>query len=174
LLTSHLNHLLQQYWCRSEPYHYVSVQDFVAAFADFEIGRLTSATLATPFPKEESNPHALVSERYGLKGYELYRAMWHREIILVCRNSFLWIFRATMVSVEFVTFVIKSGFSSFSCLLFSIFGSVSSSFCASNHLSTALESGFHVLKGAQNPRKFKRSPSLVRSPFWNFKSKTGT
>lgn len=71
----------------------------MAAFAQFEVGRLTAETLATPFPKEKSDPHALTTQRYGLKGYELYKALWHREIILVRRNSFLWVFRATMVSL---------------------------------------------------------------------------
>jgi hypothetical protein len=82
----------------------MSVQDFVDKFAKFEVGQLTAATLATPFPKEKSSPHALITERYALKPYEMYKAMWDREIILARRNSFLWIFRGTMVSFRVLGF----------------------------------------------------------------------
>ncbi|GJN12779.1 hypothetical protein PR202_ga31089 [Eleusine coracana subsp. coracana] len=66
----------KQYWARhDEPY------------------RRIAKDLAVPFDKTKSHPAALTATRYGVSNKELLKANINREILLMKRNSFVYIFR---------------------------------------------------------------------------------
>nr|CAB3473534.1 unnamed protein product [Digitaria exilis] len=84
----------KQYWMRHDkPYKYVSVKKFASAFQSFHAGRALSRELAVPFDKNKNHPAALTTSRYGVSAMELLKANIDREILLMKRNSFVYIFR---------------------------------------------------------------------------------
>ncbi|KAJ1284251.1 hypothetical protein BS78_03G190900 [Paspalum vaginatum] len=84
----------KQYWARrEEPYRFVAVKEFATAFKSFHTGRAIENELAVPFDKSKSHPAALTTTKYGVSGKELLKANIDREILLMKRNSFLYIFR---------------------------------------------------------------------------------
>lgn len=88
-----------QYWAhKDEPYSFVTVKDFVEAFQSFHVGQQLGDELANPFDKTKSNPIALTTKKYGVNRKELLRACAGREFLLMKRNSFVYIFKATQVS----------------------------------------------------------------------------
>ncbi|KAG2598998.1 ABC transporter G family member 36 [Panicum virgatum] len=84
----------KQYWARrDEPYRFVTVKEFAMAFKSFHTGRAIENELAVPFDKSKSHPAALTTTRYGVSGKELLKANIDREILLMKRNSFVYMFR---------------------------------------------------------------------------------
>ncbi|XP_048563520.1 ABC transporter G family member 36 [Triticum urartu] len=84
----------KQYWAQGdEPYRFVPVKNFVRAFQSFHTGRAIRKELAVPFDKSKSHPAALTTTRYGVSGTELLKANIDREILLMKRNSFVYMFR---------------------------------------------------------------------------------
>ena len=89
----------KQYWARlEEPYQYVSVKQLSCSFQSFRTGRAITSELAIPFDKSKSHPAALTTSRYGVSAKELLKANFDREILLLKRNSFVYIFRAFQVT----------------------------------------------------------------------------
>ncbi|TVU10999.1 hypothetical protein EJB05_44557, partial [Eragrostis curvula] len=97
----------KQYWARSdEPYIFVPAKDFAAAFKSFHTGRALANELAVPFDKSKSHPAALTSTSYRVTWKELLKANISREILLIKRNSFVYMFRVfqlTLVSLIAMT-----------------------------------------------------------------------
>lgn len=88
----------QQYWARhDQPYRYITVFEFAEAFKSCEMGRRLIAELAIPFDKSRSHPAALATNKYGVSQMELLKAFATREILLIKRNSFVYIFRILRV-----------------------------------------------------------------------------
>ena len=88
----------KQYWARHDkPYQYVSVKEFACAFLSFHAGRAVANELAVPFDKRKNHPAALTTSRYGASARELLKANIDREILLMKRNSFVYIFRTLQV-----------------------------------------------------------------------------
>ena len=89
----------EQYWANiDEPYSFVSVKEFAEAFQSVHIGRKLGDELATPFDKSSAHPAALTTEKYGVTKKELFKACISREILLMKRNSFVYIFKMFQVS----------------------------------------------------------------------------
>jgi hypothetical protein len=89
----------QQYWVRSdEPYRYVPVKKFAEAFKSFHVGLGMTNELAVPFDRSKSHPAALTTSKYGVSTKELLKAQIGREILLIKRNSFVYIYMITQVS----------------------------------------------------------------------------
>ena len=89
-----------QYWAhKEEPYSFVSVKNFAEAFQSFHIGQQLGDELANPFDKSKCHPYALTTKNYGVKKKELLKACASREFLLMKRNSFVYIFKATQVSI---------------------------------------------------------------------------
>lgn len=89
----------QQYWMRrDEPYRFVTAKEFAEAYQSFHVGRKLGDALATPYDKSKSHPAALTNEKYGLNRKELLKACTDREILLMKRNSFVYIFKLFQVS----------------------------------------------------------------------------
>ncbi|KAF6166044.1 hypothetical protein GIB67_012941 [Kingdonia uniflora] len=89
-----------QYWYnKNQPYTYVSVAEFVQSFKSFRVGQQIFMDLTTPYDKSRAHPAALVRERYGISNMELFRACFAREWLLMKRNSFVYIFKTTQLTI---------------------------------------------------------------------------
>ncbi|KAG6540832.1 hypothetical protein Mapa_017810 [Marchantia paleacea] len=95
----------QQYWAdTSRPYQFIPVAQLARAFQDHQIGKDLKSYLAEPFDKGRAQPEALVTKRYALGQWDMFRACIAREYLLMKRNSFLYIFRTCQVAfVAFLT-----------------------------------------------------------------------
>ncbi|KAJ9684813.1 hypothetical protein PVL29_017010 [Vitis rotundifolia] len=90
----------EQYWFRNnEPYKYISVPEFVQHFNFFHIGQKLSDDLGIPYNKSRTHPAALVTEKYGISNWELFKACFAREWLLMKRNSFIYIFKTTQITI---------------------------------------------------------------------------
>ncbi|MQL95669.1 hypothetical protein Taro_028335 [Colocasia esculenta] len=84
-----------QYWARhGEPYRFVPVNEFTEAFWAFRVGQDLLEELAAPLDKTKSHPAALTRSNYGVSKKELLKACIDRELLLMKRNSFVYIFRS--------------------------------------------------------------------------------
>ncbi|GLT76273.1 hypothetical protein SLA2020_479430 [Shorea laevis] len=90
----------EQYWfSKNQPYNYVSVPEFVQGFYSFHIGQQLKSDLRVPYDKSQIHPAALVTEKYGISKWELFRACFSREWLLMKRNSFVYIFKTTQITI---------------------------------------------------------------------------
>ncbi|KAF3791865.1 ABC transporter G family member 37 [Nymphaea thermarum] len=95
----------RQYWMHEEEtYRFVPVKEFSEAFHSFHIGQKLDAKLSTPFDKSKSHPAALTNSKYGVSKLELLKACFSRELLLMKRNSFVYVFKMTQLTViAFIT-----------------------------------------------------------------------
>ncbi|XVF07652.1 hypothetical protein REPUB_Repub06bG0158000 [Reevesia pubescens] len=90
----------EQYWFReNQPYKYVSVSDFVHGFSSFHIGQQLASDLRFPYDKSRIHPAALVTEKYGISNWELFKACFSREWLLMKRSSFVFIFKTFQITI---------------------------------------------------------------------------
>ncbi|XP_044473463.1 ABC transporter G family member 34-like isoform X2 [Mangifera indica] len=90
----------EQYWFRkNQPYSFVSVSDFVEGFKSFHLGQQIDLDLRVPFDKSKAHPAALVTEKYGIPNRDLFKACFAREWLLMKRNSFVYIFKTTQITI---------------------------------------------------------------------------
>lgn len=76
------------------------MKEFAEAFQSFHVGEAIRNELAVPFDKSTSHPAALKTSKYGASVRELLKANIDREILLMKRNSFVYIFKAVQVILE--------------------------------------------------------------------------
>ncbi|XP_065865883.1 pleiotropic drug resistance protein 2-like isoform X2 [Euphorbia lathyris] len=89
----------EQYWfTKNQQYRYISVSEFSKAFNSFHIGDLISQELSIPFDKSRTHPAALVKEKFGISKWELFKACYSREWLLMKRNSFIYIFKTFQIT----------------------------------------------------------------------------
>ncbi|XAR69345.1 Xenobiotic-transporting ATPase [Bertholletia excelsa] len=95
----------EQYWARrDEAYSFVPVKEFAEAFQSFHVGRKLGDDLAVPFDKAESHPAAITTNKYGVSQKELLKALISRELLLMKRNSFVYIFKLVqLIIMAFIT-----------------------------------------------------------------------
>ncbi|KAH7542900.1 hypothetical protein FEM48_Zijuj02G0124200 [Ziziphus jujuba var. spinosa] len=85
-----------QYWYHTEQHHsYVSTDMFSTKFKASSFGKKLEQELLEPHNKSHSNENALSSRVYTLSKWELLRACTAREILLMRRNSFIYVFKTT-------------------------------------------------------------------------------
>ncbi|XP_028768416.1 pleiotropic drug resistance protein 2 isoform X2 [Neltuma alba] len=90
----------EQYWFRRDkPYQYVSVPDLVDHFNKHYIGQKLYGELQIPYDQQKTHPAALVTEKYGVSRWELFKACFARECLLLKRNSFIYIFKTTQIII---------------------------------------------------------------------------
>ncbi|KAF5183388.1 pleiotropic drug resistance protein 2-like [Thalictrum thalictroides] len=90
----------EQYWFdKSLPYKYVSVDEFVQSYKSFHIGQKLLMDQRVPYDKSKAHPAALVTEKYGISHWELFKACFAREWLLTKRNSFLYIFKTAQITI---------------------------------------------------------------------------
>lgn len=90
----------EQYWFRRDiPYQYVSAPEFVAYFNKYSIGQQLHEEIQVPFDPNEAHPGALVKEKYGISKWELFKACFSREWLLMKRNYFVYIFKTFQITI---------------------------------------------------------------------------
>ncbi|TVU11000.1 hypothetical protein EJB05_44558 [Eragrostis curvula] len=90
----------KQYWTQpEESYRFVPAMEFANALKLFHTGRDIANELSVPFDKSMSHPAALTTTRYGVSGKELLKANIDREILLIKRNAFVYMFRTSQLIV---------------------------------------------------------------------------
>jgi hypothetical protein len=88
----------EQYWYRRDrPYRFVPVKQFADAFRSFHVGKSIENELKEPFDRTRSHPAALSTSKYGVSRMELLKATIDRELLLMKRNAFMYIFKAVNV-----------------------------------------------------------------------------
>lgn len=83
------------------PYRYVPVAEIAEQFTSFRVGKELDEKLATPFSKSDSHPAALVTTKFALSKWDLLKACVEREVLLMKRNRFLYIFRTCQVIIHY-------------------------------------------------------------------------
>lgn len=81
----------------NEQYKYVPVEKFVEGFQSFGVGNLLAQELAVPFDKENSHPAALSTKTYGISRAKLLRISLSWQLLLLKRNSPVFIFKFIQV-----------------------------------------------------------------------------
>ncbi|ONK61392.1 uncharacterized protein A4U43_C08F29430 [Asparagus officinalis] len=90
----------EQYWSHpQEPYHYVSVNQFREKFKASIVGHKLEEDLSKPYDKSQCHESALSFSIYSLAKWELFKACMARELLLMKRNSFVYIFKTTQLSL---------------------------------------------------------------------------
>ncbi|XP_015583835.2 ABC transporter G family member 39 isoform X3 [Ricinus communis] len=90
----------EQYWYKKDqPYSFISVPDFVQGFSSFHIGQQLASDLSVPYNKSRAHPAALVMDKYGISNWELFKACFSREWLLMKRNSFVYIFKTVQITI---------------------------------------------------------------------------
>lgn len=90
----------QQYWeNKNESYRFIPAKEFSEAFKSFHFGQRMEEELAVPFDKSRSHPASLSTKEYGLSKWNLFKACFWREMLLMRRNSFLYIFKTVQISI---------------------------------------------------------------------------
>ncbi|XVF38963.1 hypothetical protein REPUB_Repub20aG0148300 [Reevesia pubescens] len=89
-----------QYWYNKEqPYSYVSVDQFIKRFKECHIGQNLDEALSKPFHRSESHRNALSFKSYSLSKWELFKACSMRELLLMKRNSFTYVFKSVQLVI---------------------------------------------------------------------------
>ncbi|XP_058226805.1 pleiotropic drug resistance protein 1-like [Rhododendron vialii] len=98
----------KQYWARKDvPYSFVTVSQFAEAFQSFHVGQRLGDELEVPFDRTKNHPAALVTRKYGVCKKELLKACTSRELLLMKRNSFVYIFKLMHIAVmAFITMTV--------------------------------------------------------------------
>lgn len=88
----------KQYWNRpDENYGYVTVDQFCEKFKAHQAGQSLTEELSKPYDKSKCPKNSLSFSIYSLSKWELLKACVAREVLLMKRNSFIYIFKAVQV-----------------------------------------------------------------------------
>ncbi|OVA12179.1 ABC transporter-like [Macleaya cordata] len=99
----------EQYWSVPDcPYEYIPVVKFAEAFRSFHVGKSLSEQLAVPFDKHNNHPAALSTSSYGVNMAELLKTSFSWQLLLMKRNSFIYVFR--FVQLLFVALITMTVF----------------------------------------------------------------
>ncbi|GFY80937.1 pleiotropic drug resistance 4 [Actinidia rufa] len=84
----------EQYWAVPDrTYRYIPVVKFAEAFRLFHTGKNLCEELNVPFDRRYNHPAALSSSRYGMKKRELLKTSFNWQLLLMKRNSFIYVFK---------------------------------------------------------------------------------
>ncbi|KAK9920066.1 hypothetical protein M0R45_028629 [Rubus argutus] len=96
-----------QYWNRTEPHNYVSVDMLSKKFKASSFGKKLDEDHFKPFDKFQDDNNALSFSVYSLSKWELFRACSSREILLMKRNSFIYVFKTVqLIIIAFITMTV--------------------------------------------------------------------
>ena len=92
----------EQYWAdKQRPYRYISGSEFSQRFKRFHVGLQLENHLSVPFDKTRSHQAALVFSKHSVSTWELLKASFDKEWLLIKRNSFVYIFKTIQVGIIF-------------------------------------------------------------------------
>ncbi|XP_010914761.1 ABC transporter G family member 41 [Elaeis guineensis] len=90
----------EQYWFHlDKSYNYVSVDQFTQKFKAYHIGQSLHEELSKPYGNSQCHKNALAFSTYSLSKWELFKACMARELLLMKRNSFVYIFKTTQLAI---------------------------------------------------------------------------
>ncbi|KAJ7973218.1 Pleiotropic drug resistance ABC transporter [Quillaja saponaria] len=97
-----------QYWYHSElPYNYVSVDMFSRKFKASALGKNLEGEISEPFDKSQSHKNSLSFRVYSLSKWELFGACASRELLLMRRNYFIYVFKTCqLICVASITMTV--------------------------------------------------------------------
>ncbi|KAH9733940.1 ABC transporter G family member 37 [Citrus sinensis] len=89
-----------QYWLHTElPYSYFSVDMFSMKFKESPLVKKLDEELLVPYDKSKSHKNAISFSVYSLSRWDLFKACMSRELLLMRRNSFLYIFKTIQLII---------------------------------------------------------------------------
>ncbi|XP_062143567.1 pleiotropic drug resistance protein 3-like isoform X2 [Alnus glutinosa] len=89
-----------QYWCHADlPYNYVSVDQFSQMFKASCLGQKLNDELSKPYEKSRSHDNSLSFNFYSLSKCDLFKACMARELLLMKRNSFVYVFKTVQLVI---------------------------------------------------------------------------
>ena len=87
-----------KYWCQTEQaYNYISVETLSMRFKESYLGKEVNEIISKPFTRLQSHENAISFHVYSLSKWALFRACMSREVLLMKRNSFIYIFKLVQV-----------------------------------------------------------------------------
>nr|KJB76621.1 hypothetical protein B456_012G097300 [Gossypium raimondii] len=102
-----------QYWYNTElPYSYISADVFSENFRASPLRKRIEEDLSEPYDKSQCHKNALSFNFYSVSRWEIFRACMSREVLLMRRNKYLYIFKFTQVviiAIVTMTSFLKSG-----------------------------------------------------------------
>ncbi|KAI3676032.1 hypothetical protein L1987_85628 [Smallanthus sonchifolius] len=88
------------YWCRTEEaYNYVSVHTLSQKFKESYLGKEINDDISKPFMRLQNHENAICFHMYSLSNWALFRTCMSREILLMKRNSFLYIYKTVQLII---------------------------------------------------------------------------
>uniref|UniRef100_A0A5B6YKZ5 Putative ABC transporter G family member 32 n=1 Tax=Davidia involucrata TaxID=16924 RepID=A0A5B6YKZ5_DAVIN len=97
----------EQYWAVPDrPYRYIPVVKFAEAFRSYHAGKNLSEVLDAPFDRRYNHPAALSTSHYGMKRSELLKTSFYWQLLLMKRNSFIYVFK--FIQLLFVALITMS------------------------------------------------------------------
>ncbi|XWS16296.1 hypothetical protein CRYUN_Cryun34aG0072800 [Craigia yunnanensis] len=89
-----------QYWAnRSKTYRCIPVFEFANSFKKFHVGVQLANELSVAFDKSRGHKAAIVFTRYSVPKLELLRACLDKEVFLIKRNSFFYVFKTSQIII---------------------------------------------------------------------------
>ncbi|XP_051216581.1 ABC transporter G family member 41 [Lolium perenne] len=90
----------QQYWSLAEEtYNFVTVDQFCNKFKASQSGQDLAEELLKPYDESKGHKNALSFSIYSLSKWDLLKACFARELLLMKRNAFLYITKAIQLGV---------------------------------------------------------------------------
>ncbi|XP_058115189.1 ABC transporter G family member 42-like isoform X2 [Magnolia sinica] len=90
----------EQYWeDKSKPYRYIPVSEFSQRFKTFHVGLNLKNELSVPFDKSKNHRAALVFTKNSVPTWELLKASFAKEWLLIERNSFVYVFKTVQIII---------------------------------------------------------------------------
>nr|XP_043620816.1 pleiotropic drug resistance protein 3-like [Erigeron canadensis] len=84
----------EKYWYRTEQaYKYVTVNTLSMKFKESYLGKELNEDISKQFTRLPNHENAMSFDVYSLSKWELFKACMSREILLMKRNSFIYIFK---------------------------------------------------------------------------------
>ncbi|XP_024922481.2 pleiotropic drug resistance protein 3 [Ziziphus jujuba] len=89
-----------QYWYNTDlPYNYISVDQFSQIFKQSHMGKTLNNELSKPYDKSQGSSNALSFSAYSMSKWKLFKACMARELLLVKRNSFVYVFKTAQLFI---------------------------------------------------------------------------
>ncbi|KAK1550743.1 hypothetical protein Q3G72_023989 [Acer saccharum] len=99
----------EQYWSNPyRPYQYIPPGKFAEAFRSYRTGKNLSEELDVPFDRRYNHPAALSTSQYGEKKGELLKTSFDWQLLLMKRNSFIYVFK--FIQLLFVALITMTVF----------------------------------------------------------------
>ncbi|KAI3509212.1 hypothetical protein L1887_24319 [Cichorium endivia] len=98
----------EKFWCHAEQaYIYVSVRTLSFRFKESSLAKQVTEDISKPFKRSQSHENAISFHMYSLSKWALFRACMSREILLMKRNSFVYIFKLVqLIIIAFITMTV--------------------------------------------------------------------